>query len=111
MKSSQTRRVVNRAAHAFRMAAVSLRNSRTALGAFYRRLRARLGAPKAIAATAHKLARIFYHLWTTGGEYADPGVDYYEQKYHERIVNNLKKKAQLFGFELVAQPSVTECVS
>ncbi|KYC40339.1 transposase [Scytonema hofmannii PCC 7110] len=111
VKSSQTRPVINRAAHAFRMAAQSLRNSRTALGAFYRRLRARCGTPKAITATAHKLARIFYHLWTTGGEYADPGVDYYEHKYHERMVNQLKKKAQSLGFELVAPPSVTECVS
>lgn len=48
-------------------------------GAFYRRLRSRLGSPKAITATAHKIARIFYKLWTTGGDYTDPGMDYYEQ--------------------------------
>ena len=64
VKSSQTRTVVNRAANAFRMAAFSLTHSRSALGAFYRRLRSRLGAPKAITATAHKLARLFYQLWT-----------------------------------------------
>lgn len=83
VKNSQTRPVVNRAAHAFRMAAFSLTRSNSALGAFYRRLRARLGAPKAITATAHKLARLFYYMWTTAGEYSDPGMDYYEQKYQE----------------------------
>ena len=111
VKSSRTRRVVNRAANAFRMAAFSLTHSRSALGAFYRRLRLRLGAPKAITATAHKLARMFYHMWTTAGQYADPGVDYYEQKYHEQVLNNLRKKAQSLGFDLIAQPTATESVS
>ncbi len=107
VKSSQTRPVVNRAANAFRIAAFSLTHSHSALGAFYRRLRARLGAPKAITATAHKLARLFYQMWTTHGTYTDPGMDYYEQKYHQRILNNLKKKAQSLGFELVAQANAT----
>lgn len=70
--SSKTRKVVNRASSAFRMAAQSLNNSKTALSAFYRRIRSRLGAPKAITATAHKLARIFYLLWETGKDYVDP---------------------------------------
>lgn len=103
VKSSQTRPVVNRAANAFRLAAFSLTQSRSALGAFYRRLRSRLGAPKAITATAHKLARMFYRLWSTQQAYSDPGADYYEQQYRERVVKNLKKKAQELGFELVAQ--------
>ncbi|MBW4640632.1 MAG: hypothetical protein KME05_20875 [Gloeocapsa sp. UFS-A4-WI-NPMV-4B04] len=77
--------------------------SNSALGAFYRRLRSRLGSPKAITATAHKIARLFYKLWTTGGDYTDPGMDYYEQRYRERMVNNLQKKAQAFGFELIPQ--------
>jgi hypothetical protein len=80
------------------------------LGAFYRRLRSRLGTPKAITATAHKIARIFYHLWTRGGSYVAPGVDYYEQRYRERMVNNLQKKAQALGFELIPQPA-TQVVS
>ncbi len=63
--SGKTKPSANRAAAAFRMAACSLTNSKTALGAFYRRLKARLGAPKAITATAHKLARIFYRMLTT----------------------------------------------
>ena len=54
VKNSRTRRVVNRAASAFRMAALAAGKTRSALGAFYRRLRTRLGAPKAITATAHK---------------------------------------------------------
>ena len=107
VKSSQTRPVVNRAAKAFRMAALSLTQSRSALGAFYRRLRARLGAPKAITATAHKLARLFYQMWTTTGQYADPGMDYYEQKYHEQVLNNLRKKAQSLGFDLVSHSTTT----
>lgn len=105
VKSSRTRPVVNRAANAFRMAAQTAGKSHSALGAFYRRLRARLGAPKAITATAHKLARIFYRLWTSGASYTDPGLDYYEQRYRERLVQNLHKKAQSLGFELVAQLS------
>jgi hypothetical protein len=71
--------------------------------AFYRRLRSRLGRPKAITANAHKLARIFYRLWTTGGNYQDIGMDYYEQRYQEQVINNLQKKALALGFELVPQ--------
>lgn len=93
------------------MAAQTLSRSHSALGAFYRRMQARLGAPKAITATAHKLARIFYRLWSLGGDYIDPGVDSYEQQYHERVVKNLKKKAQQLGFDLVAQPTAVESVS
>lgn len=104
VKSSRTRSVVNRAANAFRIAAQTAGKSHSALGAFYRRLRSRLGAPKAITATAHKLARIFYRLWTTGGDYQDPGMDYYEQRYRQRTVNNLQKRAQQLGFELIPQP-------
>ena len=104
IKSSRTRKVANRAAEAFRLAAQGLTNSKSALGAFYRRMRARLGAPDAITATAHKLARIFYHMWTTGQPYKDLGVDYYEQKYKERVMRNIKKKASLLGFEIELKP-------
>lgn len=111
VKSSKTRNVVNRAANAFRMAAFSLTHSRSALGAFYRRLRSRLGAPKAITATAHKLARLFYQMWITAGQYSDPGMDYYEQKYQELMLKNLKQKAQALGLELIPISHPTECVS
>jgi transposase len=111
VKSSKTRPVDNRAAKAFRLAAQCLRNSPTALGAFYRRMRTRLGAPKAITATAHKLARLFYCLWTSKEEYSDPGANYYEQQYQERMLKNLKQKAQALGFDLVPQSPVLENVS
>jgi len=104
-KSSATRRVVNRAANAFRMAAQAAGKSHSALGAFYRRLRTRLGAPKAITATAHKIARLFYHLWATGQSYVDPGEHYYEQRYRERSLKHLQKRAQALGMEIIAKPS------
>lgn len=109
--SSQTRSVVNRATNAFRLAAQAVSHSHSALGAFYRRMRARLGAPKAITATTHKIARLFYKLWSVGGTYAGPGENYYEQQYRERLVKHLKKTAQLLGFELVPQPPAVESVS
>lgn len=103
--SAKTRPSANRAATALRLAARSLSHSKSALGGFYRRLRSRLGAPKAITATAHKLARIIYSLLKYQKEYDDPGEDYYEQKYKERVLKNLKKRASQLGFELVEQPN------
>ncbi len=93
------------------MAAQTLSRSQSALGAFYRRMKARLGGPKAITATAHKIARIFYHIWSKGDAYVDPGVDAYEQKYRERTFIQLQRKAQSLGFYLVPKPDVAECVS
>jgi transposase len=101
---TSSRKVVNRAADAFRIAACTLANSTCALGGFYRRMRARLGAPKAITATAHKLAVLFYRIWRTGEAYVDPGSDYYEKKYRERVLSNIKKSAKSLGYELTLQP-------
>lgn len=100
VKSSKTRKVKNRAAEAFRLAAMSVGNSTSALGGYFRRMRSRHGAPQAITATAHKLARIFYHLWRTGDTYQDPGQDYYEKKYKERVLASMKKKAKQLGYEI-----------
>ncbi len=110
-KSSKTRQVANRVATALRIAAQTLVRSHSALGAFYRRMQARMGSPKAITATAHKLARIFYHLWTSGDAFVDPGIDADEQQYQERVVKNLKKKARALGFDLIPQTTSPECVS
>ncbi len=99
--SSKSKPSANRAAHAFRMAAYSLHRSQTAIGAFLRRKKAQLGAPKAITATAHKIARIFYEMLKTRTEYKDLGVDYYQNRYKERMLRNLKRKAKAFGLELV----------
>jgi transposase len=104
--SSKTRNVVNRASNAFRIAAQSLANSQTALGGFYRRIRTRSGAPIAITATAHKLARIFYHLWTTGEDFVDTGAEAYEQQYQQRVFKHLKQRAKKMGFDLVPEPLV-----
>lgn len=100
--SGKTKPSANRAAAAFRLAAFGLLNSKSALGAYCRRQRTRLGAPKAITATAHKLARTFYSMLKNGTEYVDKGQDYYEKQYQERIINNLKKRATEMGFELIA---------
>ena len=99
--SSKTKPSANRAAHAFRLAAYSLQRSKSAIGAFLRRKKAQIGAPKAITATAHKIARIFYNMLKYGTEYVDLGQEYYEQRYQERVIANLKRKAKQFGFELV----------
>jgi transposase len=104
--SSKTRTVVNRASNAFRIAAQSLANSQTALGGFYRRIRTRSGAPIAITATAHKLARIFYHLWTTGEDFVDAGAEAYEQQYQQRVLKHLKQRAKQMGFDLVPETLV-----
>lgn len=77
------------------------------MGAFYRRLRSRLCTFKAITATADKIARLFYHIWTTGGQYSDPGMDYYEQRYQQQVLNHLRNKANALGFDLVAQSTTT----
>ena len=111
IKSVRTRKVINRAAKAFRLAANSLKNSSSALGGYYRRMRARLGPPKAITATAHKLARIFFHLWKNGCTYQDLGADYYEQKYKDRVIKNMKKRAKQLGFQISLQPIVNAEVS
>ncbi len=107
VKSTRTRKTANRAAMAFRIAAQSLANSTSALGGFYRRIRARLGAPKAITATAHKLARIFYTLWTTRRQYVDLGAQHYEQRYKDRIVRSMKKRLHDLGYTVTIEPTAT----
>ena len=110
IKKRSTRKVTNRAADAFRLAAQSVANSLSALGGYYRRMKARLGSPKAITATAHKLARLFYRLWKTGDAYRDLGLDYYEKRYQERLLSNMKRKAKELGFMIDFQP-LAESVS
>ena len=91
-----------RAANILRMAAYPLHHANCALGAFLRRLKGRLGMPKAITATAHKLARIVYRMLKYGKAYVDVGVEYYEQRYRERVLKGLKRRAAEMGFDLVA---------
>src|SRR5499433_2328770 len=98
MRSKPT---ANRAASALRLAAQGLVHSHSALGAYYRRMRARLGAPKAITATAHKLARLVYSMRRYGTAYVDAGQQAYEQQYRDRVLTNLQRKARVFGYQLV----------
>jgi transposase len=98
---SRTKPTANRAAAALRMAAQTLSHSHSAFGAYYRRMRARLGAPGAITATAHKLARLVYSMLRHGTPYVDAGQQAYEQQYRDRVVRNLKQNALAFGFALI----------
>jgi len=99
--SGKSKPTANRAVVALRLAAQSLYNSHSALGAFLRLQKARLGAPKAVTATAHKLARLIYSLLKHGTEYVDAGQDYYEEQYRQRVIYNLKRRAKQMGFCLV----------
>lgn len=91
----------NRAARAFRLAAWAVSRTDTALGAFYRRMRARHGGPKAIVATARKIACIVYHMLKDKTDYVDHGAAHYEEKCRQRAVRNLRRKAAKLGLTVV----------
>ena len=98
--SSRTRRSGSRATALLRLAAVTVGRTDTALGAFYRRLSARIGKAKAVTATARKIAVLFYNAVRHGMEYVDPGASFYETRYRARVVHNLHRRAKAFGFVL-----------
>ncbi len=75
------------------------------MGAFFRRMRSKLGAPKAITAAAHKLCRILYRMLKDRVRYKEIGGDYYEHKHRERVVATLRKKAKELGFDLMSLES------
>ena len=100
VKSSHTRPGKNRAAGALRMAAWSLMRSKSYLGAYLRRQRSRLGAPKAITATAHKLARILYNLMRYGEAYMKKEEAQYAQEVNARLEKSLHRRAKELGYEL-----------
>jgi transposase len=87
---------------ALRLAARTVHQAHTALGAFYRRRRSRLGAPKAITATAHKLARLVYSLLKPGGASVQQGIEASESQYRERKIKALARQARAFGSTLMA---------
>jgi len=105
--SGRTKPSANRAAAALRMAAQSLNQSQSALGAYFRRLKARLGAPKALTAAAYKLARLLYRMLKHGAGYVDQGEATYEERYRDRLLRNLKRRAAELGFQLTATSSST----
>ena len=95
------RRGSNRAARALRLAGQGCHHAKNALGAFYRRLQARLGGPKAVVATARKIAERVYRLLKYGEEYLRQGIEAYEAAYHDRLLRGLARKAKELGFQLV----------
>lgn len=104
----RTKKVLNRASLALRLAAQSLHHSKTSLGAKYRRFRAKLGAPKAITAIAHHLARLVYRMLRFGTEYHDKGVEHYERRYHETQMKWLQKQAAALNMQLVQTTAVAK---
>lgn len=100
--SANTRPNAQRAATAFRLAAGALSNSKSALGAFYRRLRARIGAPKAITAAAYKIAKLFYRMLKSHCPYHDLGQAAYDERFRARRLKSLTRMAHELGFQLVA---------
>jgi transposase len=121
VKKRHTRHVVNRAADALRVAAQSLWRSKSYLGAYHRRFVSRLGPPKGITATAHKLACIFYRALKYGQPYVDQGEHHLEQQHRERSLRSLIVHAKELGYTLVhsetgecpciANKGLTKCVS
>jgi len=103
--STRTRRSGSRAAALLRLAAVTVGRTQTALGAFYRRLAARIGKAKAVTATARKIAVLFYNALRYGMTYADPGVSYHEEKYRTRVLTNLQRRAKSLGYALRQEAS------
>jgi transposase len=99
--SSRTPPSANRAAVILRRCAMSLTKTSTALGAFYRRLAMRVGKAKALTATARKLAVLVYRLLSGNLDYHDPGTDAYHQLNRTRELKSLRKRAKLFGFDLL----------
>jgi len=99
--SSRTQPSANRAAAILRMTVMSLNRTQTALGAFYRRLAARIGKPQAITATARKLAVLVYRALKGQLVYQDPGADAYDLQQRTRVLRHLRQRAATLGFELV----------
>jgi transposase len=102
---SRTMKVHSRANQAFRQAAHSVTRSHSSIGAYYRAMRARLGPKQAIVATAHKIARIVYHLLKTGEPYREESDAEYERKRQERELKHLARRAQKLGYTLTAVPA------
>jgi len=95
----------NRATIALKMAASTLRRSNTYLGAQFRRLRTKLGAPVAIKAMAAKLARLIYRMLRYGMQYIDQGAEFYQEQHRQLQIKYLKRKAAQLGFQIIGAPA------
>lgn len=109
IKSRQSKQTNNRANKALRLAAQSVSRTQSALGAFFRRIKAKHGAPVAITATAHKIARILYFMLKHRQPYQDPGAQHYEEQQRQRLLRSLQRQAKTLGLSLV--PVVQSAVS
>src|SRR5437773_211337 len=98
-------RTNNRATIALKIAATTLRLSNTYLGAQFRRLRTKLGAPIAIKAMAAKLARLVYRMLRYGMKYVDRGAEFYDTEHRQRQIKHLKWKAAKLGYQIVQAPA------
>ncbi len=108
VKSSKTKASASRAAAALRLAAHGRHRSDSALGAFRRRKKAQLGAPKAITATAHQLARLIYSMLRFGQDYVDAGAEYYENQHQQRAWRAAQRRAAQLGDQLVPMSDAPE---
>jgi transposase len=99
--SARTKRSANRVRQALKLAAMSLSRNSSALGAFYRRLCARMDKPRANTALAHKLARMVYFMLTRGEDYVDQGQQRYEEQQRQRSIAALKRRAADLGFSIM----------
>lgn len=106
--SRRTLPSANRAATALRVAAQALHHSKSALGAFLRRKAAHLGMPKAITATAYKLARTIYAMLTGQAAFIEYGEDYYERAYQSRVLHTLTRRANDLGYVLIPNPALAQ---
>ena len=98
--SARTRRSANRVRQALKLAAMSLSRNDSALGAFYRRLCARMDKPRANTAVAHKLARMVYFMLTRGEAFVDQGQQHYEEQQRQRSIAALRRRASALGFQI-----------
>ena len=100
VKKKKRNSASTRVAAALRMAALSLRHSQTALGAYYRRIAQRIGGDVAVFATARKLATLIYRLLRWGQLYVDEGAAVYENRYLQQRIKRLTAKAKELGYQL-----------
>ena len=100
IKSRRVKRGASRAGRAFRLAVLGCHHAKHALGAFYRRIQARAGSPKAIVATARKLAERVYRLLKYGAEYVCQEMEAYEAAYRKRLIKGLARRAAELGYRL-----------
>jgi transposase len=98
--SARTRRSANRVRQALKLAAMSLSRNDSALGAFYRRLCARMDKPRANTAVAHKLSRMVYFMLTRGEAFVNQGQQHYEEQQRQRSIAALRRRASALGFQI-----------